>query len=112
VLDESVIRRQIGGRDVMRSQLKRLAEAGRMRNVTIQILPFDGGAYAGMSGSFAILQFADAPSVAYAEALTGDIYQEAGDVQRYHVVFESLRAAALSPLESIRLIERAEDGVA
>ncbi len=112
VLDESVIRRQIGGRDVMRSQLKRLAEAGRMRNVTIQVLPFDGGAYAGMAGSFAILQFADAPSVAYAEGLTGDIYQEAGDVQRYHVVFESLRAAALSPLESIRLIERAEDGVA
>ena len=48
VLDESVIRREIGGSDVMRSQLKHLVEAGRMRNVTIQILPFTGGAYAGM----------------------------------------------------------------
>jgi transcriptional regulator with XRE-family HTH domain len=112
VLDESVIRREIGGRDVMRSQLKRLAEAAHMRNVSIQILPFVGGAYAGMAGSFAILKFSEAPSVVYAEALTGDIYQEAGDVEKYHVVFESLRAAALSPLESIRMIERAEDGVA
>ncbi len=112
VLDESVIRRQIGGHDVMRSQLKRLIEASNSRNVIIQILPFDGGAYAGMAGSFAILSFLDAPSVVFAEALAGDIYQEAGDVERYHGVFESLRAAALSPLESIKMIERAEDGVA
>jgi len=112
VLDESVIRRQIGGHDVMRSQLKRLIEAANSRNVIIQILPFDGGAYAGMAGSFAILSFLDAPSVVFAEALAGDIYQEAGDVERYHGVFESLRAAALSPLESIKMIERAEDGVA
>ena len=83
-----------------------------MRNISIQILPFEGGAYAGMAGSFAILKFTDAPSVVYAEALAGDIYQDAGDVQRYHVVFESLRAAALSPVASIRMIEQAEASVA
>jgi transcriptional regulator with XRE-family HTH domain len=105
VLDESVIRRLIGGPDIMRSQLKHLADMGRARNVTIQILPFSGGAYAGMAGSFAILRFQGAPSVVYAEAMAGDIYQEAGDVQRYHDVFESLRAAALSPFESIKMIE-------
>jgi transcriptional regulator with XRE-family HTH domain len=112
VLDESVIRRQIGGSDVTRSQLKHLVEMSLMRNVTIQVLPFSGGAYAGMAGSFAILQFTDAPSVVYAEALAGDIYQEAGDVQRYRVVFESLRAAALSPLESAKLIEKVGEGSA
>jgi len=105
VLDESVIRRSIGGADVMRSQLKHLADMGRARNVTVQILPFSGGAYAGMAGSFAILKFQDAPSVVYAEAMTGDIYPAADDVQRYADVFENLRAAALSPLESINLIE-------
>jgi transcriptional regulator with XRE-family HTH domain len=112
VLDESVIRRVIGGPDVMRSQLKHLVEMSRQRNITIQVLPFSGGAYAGMAGSFAILDFADALSVVYAEALAGDIYQEAEDVRRYVAVFESLRAAALSPLESIRMIELAERGVA
>ena len=105
VLDESVIRRSIGGPDIMRSQLKHLADMGRARNVTVQILPFSGGAYAGMAGSFAILKFQDAPSVVYAEAMTGDIYPDADDVQLYHDVFENLRAAALSPLESVKLIE-------
>ncbi|MEV6925471.1 helix-turn-helix transcriptional regulator [Dactylosporangium sp. NPDC051485] len=109
VLDESVIRRSIGGPDVMRSQLKHLADMGRVRNVTIQILPFSGGAYAGMAGSFAILKFHGAPSVVYAEAMTGDIYPAADDVQRYHDVFENLRAAALSPLESVKLIDDATD---
>jgi transcriptional regulator with XRE-family HTH domain len=107
VLDESVIRRSIGGPDVMRSQLKHLADMGRARNVTVQILPFSGGAYAGMAGSFSILKFRDAPSVVYAEAMTGDIYPAADDVQRYHDVFENLRAAALSPLESVKMIEEA-----
>jgi transcriptional regulator with XRE-family HTH domain len=105
VLDESVVRRLIGGHDVMRSQLKHLADMGRARNVTIQILPFSGGAYAGMAGSFSILKFEGAPSVVYAEAMTGDIYPAADDVQRYHDVFENLRAAALSPFESVRMIE-------
>jgi transcriptional regulator with XRE-family HTH domain len=105
VLDESVVRRLIGGADVMRSQLKHLADMGRARNVTVQILPFSGGAYAGMAGSFSILKFEGAPSVVYAEAMTGDIYPAADDVQRYHDVFENLRAAALSPFESVRMIE-------
>jgi transcriptional regulator with XRE-family HTH domain len=107
VLDESVIRRSIGGIDIMRSQLKHLADMGRARNVTIQILPFSGGAYAGMAGSFAILKFQGAPSVVYAEAMAGDIYPAADDVQRYHDTFENLRAAALSPFESINMIEDA-----
>jgi transcriptional regulator with XRE-family HTH domain len=112
ILDESVIRRLIGGPDVMRSQLKYLVEISQARNITIQILPFSGGAYAGMAGSFAILHFADAPSVVFAEALAGDIYQEADDVRRFDAVFFNLRAAALSPLESIRMIDQAGSLVA
>lgn len=108
VLDESVIRRLIGGPDVMRAQLKHLLEMSDLSNVTIQVLPFSGGAYAGMAGSFAILRFAEAPSVVFAEALVGDIYQEADDVSRFGEIFDNLRAAALSPLESVRLLDRAE----
>jgi len=107
VLDESVIRRKIGGPDTMRAQLKYLVELSNQRNVTIQVLPFSGGAYAGMAGSFALLTFEDTPSVVYAESLTGDIYQDSDDVSRYGLVFENLRAAALSPLESIKMIDAA-----
>ena len=112
VIDEGVTRRVIGGPDVLRSQLKHLLELGQMRNITIQVLPFSGGAYAGMAGSFAILDFAEAPSIVYAENLSGDIYQEADDVRRYSRVFDNLRAAALSPLESFRLIDQAEQDAA
>lgn len=112
VLDESVIRRKIGGDDVMRGQLKHLVEMSRLRNVTVQVLPFTGGAYAGMAGSFAILDFRDAASIVYVEHLTGDIYQESGDIERYGVVYENLRAAALSPLESIKMIDSSGNGTA
>lgn len=112
VLDESVIRRMIGGHEVMRAQLKHLVELSELRNITIQVLPFSGGAYAGMAGSFAILDFSDSASIVYTENLTGDIYQESCDIRRYGVVFENLRAAALSPLESIRLVDAAGDGAA
>jgi transcriptional regulator with XRE-family HTH domain len=107
VLDESVIRRMIGGPGVMRAQLKYLVELSGQSNVTIQVLPFSGGAYAGMAGSFALLAFSNAPSVVYAESLTGDIYQDSDDVRRYGLVFENLRAAALSPDESTKLIDSA-----
>lgn len=114
VLDEGVVRRVIGGPDVMRGQLKRLSEASQLPNVTIQILPFSGGAYAGMAGSFAILDFPDpdAPAIACAEGLTGALYAEGEDVQRYMMVFDNLRAAALSPLESTRLIDSLRDELA
>ena len=112
VLDESVIRRMIGGPAVMHAQLKHLVDLSELRNVTIQVLPFSGGAYAGMAGSFAILDFRDAASVVYAENLTGDIYQEADDVARHSVIFENLRAAALSPLESIKMVDSAGNSVA
>jgi transcriptional regulator with XRE-family HTH domain len=112
ILDESVIRRMIGGQRIMRDQLKHLVELSRLRNVTIQILPFSGGAYAGMAGSFAILDFNDTASIVYTEHLSGDIYQESDDIRRYDVVFENLRAAALSPLESTKLIEAVGNGAA
>jgi len=112
VLDEGVLHRLIGGPDVMRTQLKHLSELSRQRNITIQVLPFSGGAYAGMAGSFAILDFVNAPSVVYAENISGDIYQEADEVDRYSRVFDDLRAAALSPLETIKMIEDAERRVA
>lgn len=112
VLDESVIRRVIGGPDVMRGQLKHLVEISQLRNITIQVLPFSGGAYAGMAGSFAILDFANAASIVYVEHLSGDIYQESDDIRRYSVVFENLRAAALSPLESIKLVDAVGTGTA
>ncbi|SBT53534.1 helix-turn-helix domain-containing protein [Micromonospora auratinigra] len=105
VLDEAVLHRQIGGTEVMRDQLTALLDAGKRWNVTIQVIPFREGAYASMLSSFHILNFADGPGVVYIEGLTGDLYAEGEDVRRCTVVFNSLRAAALSPTDSAAMIE-------
>ncbi|WP_405101365.1 helix-turn-helix domain-containing protein [Micromonospora sp. NBC_01412] len=109
VIDEAVLRRQIGGADIMGGQLSALLDAQKRWNVTIQVIPFREGAYASMVSSFHILSFAEGPGVVYIEGLTGDLYAEGEDVQRCTRVFNSLRAAALSPTASTSMIKQIRD---
>jgi hypothetical protein len=113
ILDEAVVRRTIGGPEVMRDQLARLVEASKKPNVTLQVLPFASGSHAGLRGPFSILEFperADA-DVAYAESVAGIIYLEKErEVRMCAEAFDRLRAAALSPGHSTDLIfEAAQD---
>jgi hypothetical protein len=110
VMDEAVLHRQIGGQDVMREQLTAMLESAKLRNVTLQVIPFREGAYASMLSSFAILNFPDSPSVVYIEGLTGDLYAEGDDVQRCTTVFNDLRSSALSPTASVEMIKKIRDG--
>lgn len=99
VVDESALRRVVGGRHLMREQLEHLVEQSRLPHVTVQVLPFEMGAHPGISGHYAILEFPDASdsSVVYIEGVTSDLYLEkANDVQRYSVMYEHLRAQALN----------------
>jgi transcriptional regulator with XRE-family HTH domain len=107
VLNEAVIRRLIGGLKVMREQLGHLAEVSALQNVTVQILPFAAGAHTAMHGAFKIMRFPEPidPDLVYLEAKTGALYLEkTEDVDRYSVMFDHLRAQALSPEESRTLI--------
>ncbi|MEV4251540.1 helix-turn-helix transcriptional regulator [Spirillospora sp. NPDC049652] len=107
VLNEAVLRRVIGGAETMATQLTHLVEAGELSNVTIQVLPFSAGAHQAMTGSFVALGFpetADADLV-YIEQQVGTLYvEDAGQVRPYTVAFDHLRAMALSPENSLRLI--------
>jgi transcriptional regulator with XRE-family HTH domain len=107
ILDESVIRRTIGGPAVMRDQLTRLVEAGKKPHVTLQVLPFASGSHAGLRGSFSILEFPERADsdVAYVESVAGIIYLEKErEVRTCAEAFDRLRAAALSPGQSMDLI--------
>lgn len=113
ILDEAVVRRTIGGPEVMRDQLARLVEESKKPNVTLQVLPFETGSHAGLRGPFSILEFperADA-DVAYVESVAGIIYLEKErEVRTCAEAFDRLRAAALSPGQSSDLIfEAAKD---
>lgn len=103
VLDEAVLRREVGGPEVMRQQLAALTEASQRPNITIQVLPFGAGAFAGMDGHFVILSFPDQedPPVAYAEGLFGDVYLESKEeLDRYSLAWTHLLNQAISPGES------------
>ncbi|MFF5899351.1 helix-turn-helix domain-containing protein [Streptomyces argenteolus] len=99
VIDESALRRRVGGKQVMIEQLEHLIEQSQLPHVTVQVLPFEMGAHPGINGQYAILEFPDAAdsSVVYIEGVTSDLYLEkANDVQRYSVMYEHLRAQALN----------------
>jgi hypothetical protein len=76
VLDEGALRRHIGGRDVMKAQLRHLIEMCDHPNVTLQILPFSAGAHRAMGGPFTILRYTepDLRDVVYIEQLTSALY--------------------------------------
>ena len=110
VLSEGALRQLVGGRDVMRAQLRHLIDiSDRQRNVSLQVLPFAAGAHAATSGPFVIITFpAAAPDLAvvYLEGHTGGVYLDGEDeVARYTLAFEHLRAIALPTAATVSLIE-------
>ena len=93
VIDEAVLRRPVGGADVMREQLEHLIECAAMPNVTLQVIPFQAGGHAAAGGPFSILRFAEAdlPDVVYLEQLTSAMYLDKREtVDHYLVVMERL----------------------
>ncbi|MFF4414051.1 helix-turn-helix domain-containing protein [Streptosporangium sp. NPDC001559] len=107
LLDEAVLRRQIGGRAVMREQLEHLVELGRLPNVEIRVIPFSSGAHAAMDGKFCLLSFPapEDPDLVYLEqATSGLMPEDPEEVRRYTLMFGSLSALALGAEASATFI--------
>jgi transcriptional regulator with XRE-family HTH domain len=112
VIDESALRRPVGGPEVMRAQLHHLARAAAFDLVSIRVLPTDVGAHAALASSFTILHFGDLgePDIAYVEhALGALILDKDADVARARLTFERVRKATLAAAESLALIRRLAD---
>ncbi|MFI9345673.1 helix-turn-helix domain-containing protein [Streptomyces sp. NPDC052773] len=113
VLDEAVLRREVGGPDVMEDQLLRLMEAARLPQVGLQVLPFAAGAHIGVTGPFVIFSFSNTSDldVVVLDHLTSSLYLERKeDVGAYTEAFDALRRHALSPEESLEYIAGIADG--
>jgi transcriptional regulator with XRE-family HTH domain len=109
IIDESVLHRRIGSPTIMQAQLKHLRDAALMPNITLQVAPFTAGAYPGLVRPFMVLRFplAADPDLAYTENFDGGTFAEGDDAERYHEAFNHLRAAALSPFQSVEMVDRA-----
>ena len=100
VIDEAVLRRPIGGAEVMRAQIEFLIEAAKKPNVRLQIIPFHAGGHAAAGGPFAILRFPEPelPDVVYVEQLTSAIYlDKRDDVDHYAIAMERVCIDAEPP---------------
>jgi hypothetical protein len=107
VIDEAALRRPVGGRSVMRGQLRHLTQVAELPGVTIQVVPFGSGAHAAASSSFSILRFAEPqlPDVVYIELLTTALYLEKlEEVDHYMEVINHLSTQALTPDRTTRFL--------
>jgi transcriptional regulator with XRE-family HTH domain len=112
LLDEAVLRRPVGGREVMREQLDRLVEVAAQPTVTLQVVPFEAGVHAGMDGAFTIFGFSDPndPDVVYLEHPTREsVIEAAEEVVRYRQAFDRLCNVALPPEDSTKLVAFAKE---
>ncbi|MET9732551.1 helix-turn-helix transcriptional regulator [Streptomyces sp. NPDC006458] len=113
VLDEAVLRREVGGPEVMERQLLRLLEAARLPQVRIQVLPFSAGAHIGISGPFVIFSFPRTSDldVVVLDHMTSSLYLERKeDLEAYIEAFNALQRHALSPEDSLDHIATTVDG--
>jgi transcriptional regulator with XRE-family HTH domain len=109
VLDESALHREVGGRDVLRRQLRRLHDASQGPDVELRVLPFAAGAHAALGESFVIFEFGpgDRSAVVHSEDLVGgQLRTKPADVRVYRDAFADLCARALPAAATRDLIAR------
>jgi hypothetical protein len=100
-LDEGVLRRTVGGRDVMRGQVEYLLDLCRRGRLTLQVVPFSFGAYAA-EHSFCLFRFAgELPDVVHVKQHAGAQYVDKGSqVETYRDIAERLAVQAETPVAS------------
>jgi len=112
LMDEAALLRRVGNAETMRAQLDRVLELGDLPRVTVQVIPFRGGAYMCSDNPFVFLRTRDptAPRVVYLELLTrGEYLEKPEELAVYEEAIDRIRAAALSPGESLERIALARD---
>ncbi|WP_158850838.1 helix-turn-helix domain-containing protein [Saccharothrix deserti] len=110
IIDEAVLRRVVGGPEVMAEQLRHLLDRAAAPNITVQVLPYQAGAHAVMTSAITILGFGDPsdPDSVYLEYHGGGRWiEDEAAVAAYAAEFEALAALALPTEESVALVRKA-----
>ncbi|MGH3773467.1 MAG: helix-turn-helix domain-containing protein [Pseudonocardiaceae bacterium] len=113
ILNEAVIRRQVGDRETIGRQLLHLVELSNDPDITIQVLPFSAGAHPAMGSSFVHLRMGDPPDgeMIYLEDMASSDYLERpAQIASYLAAFGLLAQKALNPTQSSLLIKSAALG--
>ncbi|MFJ3715170.1 helix-turn-helix domain-containing protein [Streptomyces sp. NPDC090057] len=106
VIEESVLRRPVGGRSVLRGQLEQILLHGQRRNVEIQVMPIDVVEHCGLAGPFTLIENRDGRRMAYVEVQRiSRLHTERPQVRDAEEQYGILRAQALTPRESLAFVE-------
>ncbi|RGD58899.1 XRE family transcriptional regulator [Kitasatospora xanthocidica] len=106
VIDESALRRPLGGWDVHREQLRHLLKVAEIRGLELQVMPLDRTENAGMGGSFVLLTPNGRPQIAYVEVQhVNRLITAPEEVRKMAARYGTLRGQALTMRESLALIE-------
>ncbi|MFF4142861.1 helix-turn-helix domain-containing protein [Streptomyces sp. NPDC001698] len=107
VIEEYVLRRPLGGWGVMRGQLEQILLCGQRRNVEIQVMPIEREEHAALEGPFTLIDTLEGQRIAYVEAYKDSrLYTERSLVREIEDQYGILRAQALTPRESLALVEK------
>ncbi|WFB85277.1 MULTISPECIES: helix-turn-helix transcriptional regulator [Streptomyces] len=107
VLEECVLQRPLGGREVLRGQLEQVLLIGHKRNVEIQVMPVSREDHGALGGPFTLIDTPEGRRIAYAE-VQGDsrLYSGQPKVRELEARYGILRAQALTPSESLAYVEK------
>ncbi|MBT2492604.1 helix-turn-helix domain-containing protein [Streptomyces sp. ISL-96] len=107
ILSEAALRQVMGGPEVMRDQLTHLLSFETDPRIFVQVLPFESGAHAGLTGSFSLFRFSSDPDILYTEGYgMGHPTANPETVRDCSLRYDHLQAAALSLKDSAELIRR------
>ncbi|MDQ1029722.1 transcriptional regulator with XRE-family HTH domain [Streptomyces umbrinus] len=107
IVEEHVFRRRFGDAEQMRAMLDHVLEHSAPRNVTLQIMPLDGGLHACLDGPVQLLETPERRRLAYSEGQqNGRLISDAKEVSLLYQRYDTLRSQALNPKESRGLLER------
>jgi len=112
LLDEAVLHRQVGGLSVMKAQLEKILSFMREERATVQLIPYEVGAYGAIDSNFDYLEFADTmlPDLVFVEGLVSHLYLERPEeLERYREALDYLRDEALNPRDSAKKMEEIRD---
>ncbi|MFJ1924407.1 MULTISPECIES: Scr1 family TA system antitoxin-like transcriptional regulator [unclassified Streptomyces] len=111
IIDEAVLRRQMGSAACMHEQLASLLEQVDTPNSKVQVMPFSAGPHSLLGGALTLLALPDGTSVAYEEGIqAGNLYEDPAAVKKWRRQYEVLRANSSSLAESAELIRTAMEG--
>lgn len=105
ILDELVLRRPVGGSEIMRDQLDQLLRVGKRANVTIRVVPWEAGAHQGMDGAFVLMRFPEREPHVYVGSRRGALFlSKPEQVELHSRAFEDLEGCALDVSQSAERI--------